>query len=76
MNKLRKPYCVPAILAEDQLEQTSLACNVTVDPNSPDAPPNAFSPDFECGDNIAKGPAFAMEPYCTETDFKDPIALS
>jgi hypothetical protein len=55
----RKDYVAPAIAAEDVLEQTSLACQVT-EPFNPDGAGGAFAPGVgECSTNVNKGGAFA-----------------
>ena len=74
--RTRKKYVAPAITAEDHVEQTSLSCNVICDPGSPECPPNPFSPDSFCENNIAKAPAFSVPPFCTQFDFKDTIPSS
>jgi hypothetical protein len=52
---LRKDYVAPAIAAEDVLEQTSLACQVSEWPFGV----NSFVPGFgPCTDNVAKGGAY------------------
>ena len=62
----RKEYVAPAITAEDQLEQTSLACSVICLPGTPECPPNPFEAAFQCRNNITKAPMFSQEPFCTE----------
>ncbi len=62
----RKDYVAPAIAAEDTLEQTSLACNVT------ETGPGTL--EETCDLNVAKGGAFYVE-LCTVV-VETPVALS
>jgi len=64
----RKTYAAPVITSEDVLEQTSLACNVTVDPTSPDVPAGSFAGVGFCDDNVAKGGVFFDEFSCDVYD--------
>jgi hypothetical protein len=71
----RKGYVAPAIAAEDVLEQTSLACQVTQFPFDN----GSFAPRFEaCAENVAKGGAF-FPNLCDHpllTDGEVPVVLS
>ena len=62
---VRKAYASPAILTEDVLEQTSLACNSTA-PFVGDDNSGNFAPSTEvsCQINVAKGNNFAEEEFC------------
>ena len=64
---VRKAYARPAILTEDVLEQTSLACNSTAPFVGGDNSGN-FAPgtddDGSCQINVAKGNSFAEEEFC------------
>ena len=54
----RKGYVAPAIAAEDVLEQTSLACQVSQWPFEE----NGFMPGFgPCTENVTKGGAYFLE---------------
>ncbi len=64
----RKAYVSPAVLTEDVLEQTSLACNSTA-PFSTFASPGNFGPgavggDADCTINVSKNNAFSSGPLC------------
>ena len=72
----RKDYVAPAIAAEDVLEQTSLACQVSEPfPIGNDgvkaAQVEAFVPGLQCTVNVNKGGAFAG----TGCTFKPPSLL-
>ena len=62
---MRKVYASPAILTEELLEQTSLACNATA-PDSTYTPGGNYAAGVEtdCGINVAKNGAFATAGVC------------
>lgn len=78
MNTPKKTYTSPAITSESSLEQTSLACNVTIDPSSPDLPDGAFAGEGFCTENVAKGGLFFDEFSCdvVDEDIKEFVAAS
>ena len=69
----RKVYVAPTIAAEDVLEQTSLACNVTTLPGNGDE--TLIVTGKECETNIAKGGTFSGPP-CTNSPGAEPVVLS
>ena len=70
----RKDYVAPAIAAEDVLEQTSLACQVTQWPFDD----NNFVPGFgQCTENVAKGGAYFPQGCANPLeDQQTPVVLS
>jgi hypothetical protein len=62
----KRAYTRPAIVNEDHLEQTSLACNATesfpllTNGNGT----GAFAPQFECKVNVTKGGSFGDIQFC------------
>jgi hypothetical protein len=74
----RKDYAAPAIAAEDVLEQTSLACQVS-EPFPTTGQDTVFAPFLECATNVSKGGVFIdIEVGCTSVvrDFKQAVVLS
>ena len=61
----RKAYASPAVLTEDLLEQTSLACNATA-LDSTHTPGGNYAAGVydDCGINVAKNGAFAERGVC------------
>jgi hypothetical protein len=76
----RKVYASPAILTEDVLEQTSLACNSTVPWSEmmDGEGSGMFAPVVGCAINITKNNAFAEDLECEImlTDPSQVVALS
>jgi hypothetical protein len=69
----RKDYVAPTIAAEDVLEQTSLACNLSqYDPNDK----TLIGPNEMCRVNVAKGGAFIPDFDCTQSPGEGPVVLS
>jgi len=72
---LRRDYVAPTIAAEDVLEQTSLACQVTQFPFDE----GNFAPRLEgCTENVTKGGAFfelCDTPFLPDGQ-EPPVALS
>jgi hypothetical protein len=71
----RQDYVAPAIAAEDVLEQTSLACQVTQFPFDQ----GNFGPQFQgCAENVTKGGAYfpdlCVHPF--PTDGQLPVVMS
>ena len=60
---LRKDYAAPAIAAEDVLEQTSLACNVTQPLDNGSFIPGGGG-EIPCDHNPAKGNSFTLVLEC------------
>jgi hypothetical protein len=74
----RKDYVAPAITAEDVLEQTSLACQVS-EPFPATGPSTVFAPFLECATNVNKGGAFIkVELGCASAvpNIKEAVVLS
>ncbi len=70
---LRKDYVAPTIAAEDVLEQTSLACNLSqFDPNDK----SLIGPNGMCRVNVAKGGAFTGQFGCSQGPGQGPVVLS
>ncbi len=70
----RKDYVAPAIAAEDVLEQTSLACQVTQWPFEG----NSFVPEIgPCTVNVAKGGAYFPQVCANPLENQEtPVVLS
>ena len=56
---MKKTYVKPAVLAEDVLEQTSLACNASEGYQGPSG--EAFATGLSCDRNVQKGNNFAED---------------
>lgn len=65
----RKDYVAPAIAAEDNLEQTSLACNATTDQLN-----GTFGPG--CTTRVDKGGAWYIEDFRCDIGVDEPVVLS
>jgi len=60
----KRSYSRPAVLSEDRLEQTSLACNATQDFPEIQNGIGVFAPGLQCETNVHKGVSFADLQLC------------